>query len=288
MQPRLVADYACNTGENPLWHADEGCLYWVDIPPARLFRYYPGSHRHEMCWQGDEAVGGFTIQADGALLLFMARGAVKVWRDGRIVDTVIDEIPDERETRFNDVMADPAGRVLCGTMPGPDHRPAHLYRLGTDGALTRLLDDVGLSNGMGFTPDHRSLYYTDTMRHTIYRFAYDVATGELGERQVFAEVAPGQGGPDGMTVDAEGCVWSARWGGACVVRYDPHGQEMERVSFPAPKVSCPSFGGTDYGDLYVTTAGGDQKETDGAGAGALYVVRPTVGGVPEFRSRIGL
>ena len=287
MQPRLVADYACNTGENPLWHPDEGCVYWVDIPAGRLFRYYPDSGRHEMCWQGDP-VGGFTIQADGSLLLFMARGAVKVWRDGRIVDTVIAEIPEERETRFNDVMADPAGRVLCGTMPGPNGRPAHLYRLEVDGALTLLLDDVGLSNGMGFTADHETLYYTDTMRYTIYRFGYDVATGELGARQAFVTVPPGQGGPDGMTVDAKGCVWSARWGASCVVRYDPDGREMERVTFSMPKVSCPSFGGPDYGDLYVTTAGGDQKETDGAEAGALFVLRPAVGGVPEFRSRIGL
>ncbi len=126
------ADYACHTGENPLWHPDEGCVYWVDIPAGKLFRYYPDSGRHEMCWQGDAAVGGFTIQADGALLLFMARGAVKVWRDGRIVDTVIAEIPDERETRFNDVIADPAGRVICGTMPTTS-RPARLYRLDTDG-----------------------------------------------------------------------------------------------------------------------------------------------------------
>jgi sugar lactone lactonase YvrE len=287
MEPRMVADYACHTGENPLWHTGERCMYWVDIPAAKLYRYYPASGHHEMCWQGEEPVGGFTIQADGALLLFMARGAIKIWRNGRVVDTVIDNIPAERDSRFNDVIADPLGRVLCGTMPTAEH-PARLYRLDVDGSLALLLDDVKLSNGLGFAADRRTLYYTDTLAYAIYRFAYDEATGTLGERQVFAQVPPGQGGPDGMTVDAEGCVWSARWGGSCVVRYDPQGQEIERVTFPAREVSCPAFGGDDWSDLCVTTAGGDQKETKGQGAGALYVLRPGGRGVPEFRSRIGL
>src|SRR5215831_17419022 len=115
MEPELVADHACVVGEGPLWHPDERRLYWVDIGRGRLFRYDPATSGHEMVYEG-EAVGGFTVQADGALLLFMARGAVKIWRDGQLT-TVIDELPDERTTRFNDVIADPAGRVFCGTMP---------------------------------------------------------------------------------------------------------------------------------------------------------------------------
>ena len=91
-----------------------------------------------------------------------------------------------------------------------------------------------------------------------------------------------------MTVDAEGCVWSARWDGGCLVRYTPDGKEERRISFPARKVSSAIFGGEDYRDLYVTTAGGQNKEQEGAGAGALFRVRPGVAGVPEFVSRIGI
>jgi D-xylonolactonase len=285
MEPELIADYACVTGEGPLWHPDEQRLYWVDIPKGRLFRYEPASGRHEQCLEG-EALGGFTIQADGALLLFMARGAVKIWRAGELT-TVIDEIPDERSTRFNDVIADPVGRVFCGTMPTAE-RPGRLYRLDPDGTLTKLLDGIGCSNGMGFTLDRRQMYYTDSTAREIYLFDYDQATGAITNRRVFARNAPEEGMPDGMTVDAEGYVWSARWDGGCLVRYAPDGTEERRIAFPARKVSSVTFGGPDYTDIYVTTAGGDNKAAEGWGAGALFRLNLGIRGLPEFRSRIGL
>ena len=285
MEPELIADYACITGEGPLWHPDEQRLYWVDIPKGRLFRYEPASGQHEQCLEG-EALGGFTIQADGALLLFMARGAVKIWRAGELT-TVIDEIPDERSTRFNDVIADPVGRVFCGTMPTAE-RPGRLYRLDPDGTLTKLLDGIGCSNGMGFTLDRRQMYYTDSTAHEIYLFDYDQATGAITNRRVFARNAPEEGMPDGMTVDAEGYVWSARWDGGCLVRYAPDGTEERRIAFPARKVSSVTFGGPEYTDIYVTTAGGDNKAAEGWGAGALFRLNLGIRGLPEFRSRIGL
>src|SRR5437773_1024602 len=109
MQPELIADYECQCGEGPLWHPTEKRIYWTDIDTGRMFWYEPVSGKHEQFDKG-ETVGGFTIQEDGALLLFMARGAVKLWRKGKL-RTIIEDIPDERETRFNDVIADPAGRV---------------------------------------------------------------------------------------------------------------------------------------------------------------------------------
>jgi len=286
MTPEIVADYACETGENPLWHPDENRLYWVDIPNGRIFRHDPAAGTHELCHEGDP-VGGFTVQADGALLLFMARGAVRTWRDGRM-QTVIEEVPAERKSRFNDVIADPAGRVFCGTMPSGGQL-GRLYRLDTDGALTELLDGIGCSNGLGFTPDRKGLYYTDSPKREIYLFDYDEATGGISNRRVFARVpdAAGEGVPDGLTVDAEGFVWSARWDGACLVRYRPDGSEDRRIAFPVAKVSSAIFGGEDYRDLYVTTAGGNKKSADGPAAGALFRLRPGVAGTPEFRSRIG-
>ncbi len=101
MQPEVIAAYNCAIGENPLWYSSEKRLYWCEIPSGRIFRYEPASGKHEQIYHG-ETVGGFTIQADGSLLLFMARGSVKLWRENRL-ETVIDEIPEERESRFNDV-----------------------------------------------------------------------------------------------------------------------------------------------------------------------------------------
>ena len=283
MEPELIADYACVTGENPLWHGDEQRLYWLDIPTGRVFRWDPADGTHEVCHEGD-VLGGFTLQADGSLLLFLAGGKVALLRDGQLTP-IVAGIPAERDSRFNDVIADPAGRVFCGTMPSPD-RPGRLYRLDRDGTLIVLLEDVECSNGLGFTPDGRGLYYTDSTRREISLFDYDAATGQIANRRLFVRTADDEGVPDGMTVDAEGYVWSARWDGGCVVRYAPDGTEDRRIDLPARKVSSVVFGGADYDELYLTTAGGDNKPAEGAGAGALFRIDPGVRGVAEFRSRI--
>jgi D-xylonolactonase len=167
IQPELIADYQCQIGENPLWHPLEHRLYWTDIPRGKLFSYDPATRKHEQCY-GGPPVGGFTVQANGALLLFMARGAIAQWQDGHL-KYLIEEISDERESRFNDVIADPAGRVFCGTMP-TSTRPGRLYRLDLDGGLHLLLEGIGISNGMGFTLDRQQMYYTDSEARCIYLF----------------------------------------------------------------------------------------------------------------------
>ena len=286
MQPEMIADYACETGEGPLWHPMERRLYWGDIPRGRLFRYNPYTHSHERFYQG-RVVGGFTIQADGSQLLFMDRGSVAILRDGEL-SFVIDEIAAETDNRFNDVIADPAGRVFCGTMHHPDGRPGTLYRLDTDGSLTPVLEGVELSNGMGFTTDLRHMYYADSLARAIYRFDYDAATGDLSNQTVFVETPDDGSIPDGMTVDAEDHVWSARWDGSALYRYAPDGSEVGRIDFPAKKVSSVIFGGRDLTDMYVTTAGGHDKANEGALAGALFRVNVGVRGKPEFLSRVGM
>ena len=286
MEPELIeliADYACVVGEGPLWHPLEQRLYWTDIDTGRLFRYEPASSKSEQCYAG-EPVGGFTVQADGALLLFMAHGAIKAWREGQLT-TVVEEIPEERGTRFNDVIADPRGRVFCGTMP-EGKRLGNLYRLDLEGSLTKVLEGINVSNGLGFTPDRQHMYYTESRAHAIYLFDYDEATGVISNRRLFTQTPPEEGVPDGMTVDAEGHVWSARWDGSRLVRYRPDGAVERQIMFPARKVSSVIFGGPDYRDIYVTTAGGDQKTTEGEHAGALFRLRLGIQGVPEFTSRI--
>lgn len=285
MVPELVADYRCETGEGPLWHPLERQVYWSDIPQGRIFRLNPFSRRHQQIYDG-RVVGGFTIQSDGSLLLFMDRCSVAVWRDGEL-DFLIDEMDSETDNRFNDVIADPAGRVFCGTMP-TDTRAATLYRMDTDGSVTTVLEGVGLSNGMGFTPDLKQMYYTDSLARTIYIFDYEVGSGDLTNQRVFVKTPNDGSIPDGMTVDAEGYVWSARWDGSSLYRYDPDGQHVGQVRFPARKVSSVIFAGRELTDMYVTTAGGGNKAEEGPGAGGLFRVNVGVKGKPEFLSRVGL
>ena len=284
-EPQLVADVPCVCGENPLWHPTHRRLYWVDIPRGTLFSYDPATGAHEPCLQTDP-IGGFTIQEDGRLLLFMAGGAVKLW-DGSALVTVIEQIPGETDTRFNDVIADPRGRVFAGTMSIPD-RPGRLYRIETDGSYEVIIQPVGCSNGLGFTPDRHRVYYTDSIPREIALLDYDQATGELTNRRLFASLSQSEGLPDGLTVDAEGFIWSARWEGGCVVRYAPDGSVDRRIDLPTPKVTSVIFAGEAYEDLYVTTAGGDERGADDPLAGALFCFRPGVRGVPEFPSRVAV
>jgi D-xylonolactonase len=281
----LIADYACATGENPLWHPLEKRLYWCDIPNGHIFRYDPASGIHEPCYKG-RVVGGFTIQSGGSLLLFMDRGTIGTWRDGEFTE-IVPEIEAERESRFNDVIADPAGRVFCGTMPGPAGK-GRLYRLDIDGSVHVVLEGIGCSNGMAFTLDQKGFYYTDSVAREIYFFDYNAEDGAISNQRVFARFGESDGSPDGCALDAEGRLWSALWDGASIVRMDADGTIEKRITLPARKVSSLIFGGEDYSDLYITSAGGDTKHQDGALAGALFRLRGESRGVPEFFSRVAM
>ncbi len=286
MEPELIADVRCDLGENPLWHTIEQRLYWTDILGGKIYRFDPRTGHHEECYRGSP-VGGFTIQADGALLLFMERGAIAVWREGHL-NYLVHEIPAELDNRFNDVIADPIGRVYCGTLSTPfEKREGQLYRLDPDGSLHVILEGIGVSNGMGFTLDRKHMYYTDSFLRNIYIFDYHEETGALTNQRVWVQSPEGAGVPDGMTVDACGHIWSARWGDSAIFRYTSSGVEERRIEFPAKFVSSVAFGGDDLSDLYVTTALlGGTKDDNGVGAGALFRFRPGVRGVPEFCSRI--
>ncbi|MBN1908813.1 MAG: SMP-30/gluconolactonase/LRE family protein [Pirellulales bacterium] len=288
MDFEIVADAACQTGENPLWHPEERRLYWCDIPCGRLFRFDPAQGQYELCFEGTEPIGGFTIQEDGSLLLLMTNGAIRTWREGRL-KTLLDDVPDLQGTRYNDCIADPRGRVFCGVMPTPG-RPGRLLRIDPELTLTLINDDLGIPNGMGFSPDRTRFYHSDSDRQTrhIRMWNYDEQTGELDNPRIFLEARSDEGRPDGLTVDAEGYVWNARWDGGLLMRHAPDGAEQRRFEFPVRNVSSVTFGGGDYTEIYVTTAGGTDRREEGPSAGALFRVRSSFQGVREFPSRIGL
>ena len=283
----LIADYACDTGENPLWHAIEEKLYWCDIPRGRIFRFDPATGTHEQCYEG-RPVGGFTMQCDGALLLFMDRGTIATWRDGNLTE-VVETVPGELDSRFNDVIADPRGRVYCGTM-STEYQKGRLYRLDLDGSLQLLLEGIGCSNGMAFSADFKTFYHTDSFARQICRYDYQLETGTLSNGRAFAQFNDIDGMPDGATLDKQGRLWCALWGGAGVVRLAEDGTIDCKIPIPTPKISSLTFGGRNYDQMYVTTAGGTAREADedGAFAGALFRVRDVAIGVPEFCSHVRL
>ena len=289
MTHQVVANFSCTVGEGPVWHPDHGRLYWTDILAGRLFWYEPGSGKSQLCYEG-RTVGGFTLQADNSLLLFMDKGTVAVWDDGQIVQTIVDTIPAEIEQRFNDVTADPEGRVFAGTMPfdNVEQRSGRLYRLDRDGSYTVVLEEVGVPNGMAFTFDRRFFFFIDSLDNVVWKFDYDQETGRISNRRAFIEFNSDDGSADGMTLDGEGNLWIAMAMGWRVVQYGPDARLKRSIELPARFVSSLAFGGQDLSQLFVTTGRLPEGEELGSAAGTLIALRPGPIGVPELRSRIGI
>jgi D-xylonolactonase len=277
-----LANYHCVTGENPYFNPDDQRVYWLDIDTGRIFRIDHRTLEHECFYEGP-VVGGFTLQADGALLLFEVDRIARLDRDGQ--RQVLAEGIDADMARFNDVIADPEGRVFAGTI-GKTSTSGGLYRVELDGRVTCLFKETGIANGMAFTGDARHFYWTCSTTRRIFRFPYDRATGTLGERELFHQATEPNDSPDGLTLDEHDRVWSARWGGYCVLRLGVDGEVVERVALPVERVSSVAFGGPDLDLLYVTTAAGAPGGT--GDDGTLYRTRVGARGRLEHRSRVRL
>ena len=260
-----VANYHCVVGENPLWHPREQRLYWEDIETGRLFRFDPASGQHECFYQGD-TIGGFTFQSDGSLLLFEANRMATLYPDGR--RRVLRAGIDPEMSRFNDVIADPEGRVYAGTI-GSSLQSGGLFCIERDGSARLLWRDTGCANGMGFTPDGCGFYWTCSTMRRVFLSDYERATGELSNRRVWYSAPESQGIPDGMCVDTQGRVWTTRWDGQAVYCLSPSAELLERVELPVPKVSSIAFGGPGLDVAYLTTAGGTGS-AEGGPEGTLY------------------
>ncbi|MBX3621539.1 MAG: SMP-30/gluconolactonase/LRE family protein [Rhizobacter sp.] len=249
-------------GESPLWHPAEQVLYWTDIPGRQVHRFDPASSQHQR-WSFDTEVGSLAPMRDGGLLLARRDG---LWRfdphTGR--SQVLANAPyDTAHERFNDGKCDPQGRFWAGTIYEPrDPALAAIYRFGADG-LQRMAGDITTGNGLGWSPDSRTLYYSDTKAHTIYAHDFDPASGSLGPRRVFARFPLKEaeqdlnvygGRPDGAAVDAEGCYWSAMFEGQRLLRLSPEGAVLREIRLPVRCATMPCFGGRDLKTLYITTS----------------------------------
>lgn len=279
-KPEVIANLHCDTGECPIWDPAHECLYWTDIPAGRLYRLEYRSRKISTVYEGPP-VGAFTQEADGTLMLFRVHDIARLYSDGRVKPVI--EIPPDGADRFNDVIADPEGRVFAGRL-AKEESNGGLYRIDTDGSVHQVFTGCAMPNGMGFSPDLTTFYFTCSTSRTIFRFRYERATGQLSDRQVLYEADEKEGIPDGLTVDEDGNIWSARFDGSAIVKLSPDGSVLEKISLPVAQVTSMAFGGLEMETLFVTTAGGDsKKETDD---GAVYALAPQTRGRLEFRSKL--
>jgi D-xylonolactonase len=207
---------------------------------------------------------------------------------------------DGPKCQLNDCIADPAGRVLAGSVfydPNKEYPLGKLFSLDTDGTVRILDEGFYLSNGLGFSRDSKTLYFTDSADRTIFAYDYDMTSGTARNRRVFAKVPNTEGIPDGLTVDMEGFVWSAQWFGSAIVRYDPDGKIERRITTPAKQTSSLTFGGPELTDIFITSAGRSEPmpvmppsydPTSGYFGGALYHTNVGIAGKAEFQANIRL
>lgn len=278
----LLLDAQAELAEGPFWDAAAERLLWVDIPPGVVHRCDVTGGRAEARTFGP-TVGAAVPRAGGGLVLAAGDGFVLLDGDGEVERRIPVEA-DRPGTRMNDAACDPAGRLWAGTMvedeSGPD---AALYRLDPDETVTRVLTEVTISNGTGWSPDGQAMYYVDSPTGGVDRFDFDVDAGTIRGRRRLADVPSALGDPDGLCVDDTGCLWVAVWGAGQIRRYTPDGVLDTIVAVPASRTTSCAFGGPGLRQLFITTAQvglTPQERTDQPHAGGLFVCEPAVAGWP--------
>ena len=290
----VVVAAGAELGERPVWDHLRSCLVWVDINAGRLHRYRPEEGDQlilELAGGGQPiAIGAAAPRRGGGYVLAAADGFRLTGPDGEPEAGPLRPPGMGPDIRFNDGACDPAGRFWAGTVAADRRLGAGaLYRLDPDLTITTMLEGVTESNGLGWSPDGTLFYYIDSgePRPRIRVFGFDPATGELGDSRDLVTF-PGDGVvPDGLVVDAAGCLWVALWGGSAVHRYSPDGALLAEFPVPVSQPTCPAFGGPGLSDLYVTTAWEGMGEGERAAqplAGHLLLGHPGTTGqrAPSF------
>lgn len=278
---RCIADVGAILGEGPVWVGREAALYWVDIVAGTLFR-----------WSEQDGASTIAVarplcsivpRAGGGFVGGSYEGFVGVDEQYRLT-LIANPEPDRPVNRMNDGKTDREGRFWAGTMDRHEQAASGaLYRLDPDRTWTRIDDGYRVTNGPAFSPDGRTLYHSDSALQRIYSFDL-AADGTVSNKRLFAQFGEGEGYPDGMTVDAEGCLWVAFWGGWCVRRLAPDGAVLASIAVPTQCPTSCAFGGEALDQLFITSAARDldaQERLAQPTAGGLFVTRPGVCGIAE-------
>jgi D-xylonolactonase len=277
-----VADVHAVLGEGPIWVAREAALYWLDIKGRKIFRLSEAGELDQ--WPTPFRVGSIAPRANGGFIAGTDQGIAEIDLSSGRLQILFNPEEELASNRFNDGKVDRSGRFWAGTMDDEERRASGaLYRFMED--LSWVAVDAGykVTNGPAFSPDGKRMYHSDSARQVTYVFDIDEA-GNAANRRTFLQFGEGDGYPDGMTVDAEGCLWIAFWDGSCVRRYSPDGELLRTVEMPVSRPTSCAFGGSGLDRLYVTSARIGLDETAlgmQPNAGGLFLVTPGVQGIAD-------
>ncbi|MEH2137521.1 SMP-30/gluconolactonase/LRE family protein [Nostoc sp.] len=271
-------------GEGPTWDSTRKLLYWVDIYNHRVHHFNPATGENGFFDVGDVVGAIATAGADRLIMLLRHHLAFLNTQTGAVTPILEIEanLPDNR---LNDGKCDPQGRFWFGSMCSLEKPQASLYRYDTDGSLRLMETGLTISNGLGWSPDQKTFYLTDSPQQKIYVYDFDSVIGNLSNRRIFVDLTYESFYPDGLTIDSEGHIWSAMWGGWCVIRFNPKGKEILRIKLPVQLPTSCTFGGEDLRTLYITTAsvGLSQAEIDKSlYSGDLFAIQTDFTGLPSY------
>jgi sugar lactone lactonase YvrE len=269
-------------GEGAIWNHETNTFWWVDIEGRKLNIYDPVTRTNKAI-DVVERVGTVVPAKNGGAIVALENGIFHLDLESEEKTMICNPLEDLDTIRFNDGKCDPAGRLWVGSMSLKFVKGvASLYIVFPDGSFKEVFGGVTISNGIIWSNDQKTLYYIDTPLKTVRAWDYDMESGNITNERTVITIPEDMGGPDGMTIDAEGKLWIAHWGGNMVGRWDPeNGELIGRVEVPAPNVTSCAFGGPDLDVLYITTAGGNNEKIlqDYPLAGSVFRVSPGVKGV---------
>jgi len=275
-------------GEGPHWDARVAKLYWVDIKTNMLFQYDPLSGENRpFPLPSSPGCAVTSHSCSNHIIVALHDGVYSYDLDSGSLQQLARSAVQAPDLRFNDGKCDPKGRMWCGTMTDDRVGAGALYRLEGDfRTITRVLDNISISNGLAWTSDLKTMYYIDSPLKQVMAFDYDNATGNLSNRRIAIEFSqPGDGVPDGMTIDQEQNLWVAHWTGSKVTCFDPRtGARLREIALPVSHVTSCCFGGPLLRDLYITSSSCDTDLEVEPLAGSLFVVKNCGQGLPSHQA----
>lgn len=278
----------CLLGENPVWYAPAIEYLWTDILRGAIYVYAPETGGLRTVLETPYQTGAFLVSEDGNLVVFTERGvfaAMRCENGFRLLDKPLFTVPFADGERFNDAIADPCGQMLSGSKRA-DNTEGRLWRFSAGKEPEVLLEHLCISNGMGFSPDGRTFYHTDSIPSAIT--AYDYAPDQpLTNPRVVVQLEPDVD-PDGMTVDEQGNLWFAVWGAGMLKCVSPQGEPVRAIPLEAKQCSSLCFGGERLSDLFVTSASVGGKEGESPLGGGCYLLKNTGTGKPEYPAKTHL
>lgn len=286
--PVLALDCRNNLGESIVWDGRNERLYWANIHAGEIWSWQPSGSEAPRVSKLSERVGAIGLRQGAGLALALESGFAVIGHEDELPARIADVEPDLATTRLNDGRVDPQGRFVCGGMDeaSPQRGISAVYSLRADGYFASLIDGVHCANSICWSPDGRIMYFTDMPTRRIDQFDYNTVTGTASNRRIFADLSKEPGLADGSTVDADGYLWNAQWGGSKVVRYAPDGSIDRVVGLPVSNPTCLCFGGADLDILFITSAWfglDDAARARETQAGGVFAFKPGVKGLPEHR-----